>query len=175
MRTRPGQAILPSCFVDGWCTIRGTVQWSCCIFRFVRQFGDGMVWMDFLLFLGAYRESINDETNCGPRSDITLRGVPWSLNMWSLKMVVTPFVVMSVDIRNNLTIFENLLTSVRIASFPCDSGNGSMMSTEMIFQGFWGIVLGWSGVLTALVFDLVFWHLSHPSMYLSMSFWMVGQ
>ena len=87
----------------------------------------------------------------------------------------TPFVVMSVEIGNNLIIFENLLTTVRMAFFPCDSGRGPMISTEMTSQGFGGMVLGWSGVLAALVLDLVFWHLSHPLTYLSMSFQRVGQ
>ena len=88
--------------------------------------------------------------------------------------MATPFAVISVEIGNNWIIFEKRSTMVRIALFPCDSGKGLIMSTDMIFQGHCGTMFDCSGVLAALVTDLVFWHLSHSSTYFSMFFRMVG-
>ena len=103
-----------------------------------------------------YSASMNDEMNCGPRSEITFWGVPWSLNIWSRNIVATPFAVISVEMGNNRIIFKKRSTMVRITFFPCDSGKGPMMSTNMISQGHCGTVFGCNGVLAALVTDLVF-------------------
>ena len=89
--------------------------------------------------------------------------------------MATPFTVILVEMGDNRIILEKRLTMVRIVFFPCDSGRGPIISTDMISQGHCGTVFGCSGVLATLVTDLVFWHLSHPSTYFSMSFRIVGQ
>ena len=76
--------------------------------------------------------------------------------MWSWNIVATPFAVISVEMGNTRIIFEKRSTMVRITFFPCDSGRGPIMSTDMISQGHCGTAFGCSGVLAALVTDLVF-------------------
>ena len=122
-----------------------------------------------------YSAYMNNETNWGPLSEITFWGVPWSLKMWLRNMVATPWAVISMEIGNNQIILENRLTTVRMALFPCNSGNGPMMSTDMISQGFCGISFGCKGIFDALLINLFFWHLSHPATYFSTSFCNVGQ
>ena len=45
-----------------------------------------------------YNAFMNDKMNWGPQSEIIFWEVLWSLNMWSLNIVATPFVVILVEI-----------------------------------------------------------------------------
>ena len=53
-------------------------------------------------------------------------------------MLATPKAVMSVDTGNKCIILEKTSTTVRIAFLPDDSGNGPIMSIDMVSHGFSG-------------------------------------
>ena len=80
-----------------------------------------------------------------------------------------------VDTRNSQIIFEKQLTTIIIAFFPFDSGNGLIKSTEIISHGASGTVFGFNGVFFPDVSVLTLWHLSQPLIYLAMSHLIVGQ
>ena len=118
---------------------------------------------------------MNDETNCGPRSEITFFGMLCSLKISSLKIFATPWEVISVDTGNSRIIFEKRLTMTMIVFFPFDLGNGPIRSTEIISHGASGTAFRFNGVFFPEVSSLTLWHLSQPLMYLAMSCLIVGQ
>ena len=85
---------------------------------------------------------MNDEMNCGPLSEMTFLGVPWSLKMELWKIVATPFEVIVSMMGNKWIILENWSMTTRIAFLPLDWGRGPIRSMEMIFQGDNGILFG---------------------------------
>ena len=118
---------------------------------------------------------MNDETNCGPRSEITFFGILCSLKILSLKIFATPWEVISVDTGNSRIILEKRSTTTIIVFFPFDSGSGPIKSTKIISHGASGTVFGFSGVFFLEVSVLTLWHLSQPLIYLAMSLLIVGQ
>ena len=88
---------------------------------------------------------MNDEMNCGPRSEITFFGMPCNLKISSLKIFAMPWEVISVDTGNSRIILEKWSTTTIMAFFPFDSGNGPIKSTEIISHGASGTAFGFNG------------------------------
>ena len=99
---------------------------------------------------------MKDETNCGPLSEMTFLGVPWSLNMESRNIVATPFEVIESMTGKRCIILENQSTTTRIAFLPSDWGRGPIRSMEMISQGEDGISFGCRGVVLEVVLAFTF-------------------
>ena len=85
------------------------------------------------------------DTNCEPRSDITFRGRPCSLNTCSLYKLATPCDVMVVLQGRKYAFFENRSTITRIVSFPFDVTSGPIRSTLIMAHGSEGISFGCNG------------------------------
>ena len=99
---------------------------------------------------------MNEEMNCGPLSEMTFLGVPWSLNIESQNMVATPFEVIESMMGKRWIILENRSTTTRIAFLPSDWGRGLIRSTEMISQGDDRISFGCRGVILEEVLAFTF-------------------
>ena len=96
------------------------------------------------------------EMNWDPRSDITFRGRPCSLNTCSLYKFATPCDVIVVLHGRKYAFFENRSTITRIISFPFDVTKGPIRSTLIISHGSEGISFGWSGAARGCQSGLLF-------------------
>ena len=85
---------------------------------------------------------MNDETNWGPRSEMTFREVPCNLKIESQNIVATPLKVMVSIMGKRWIILENRFMMTSMVFLPSDCRRGPIRSMEMIFQGEDGISLG---------------------------------
>ena len=81
---------------------------------------------------------MNLDMKIDPLLLITYHGRLNRLVTWSTRSRAHPSDV-SVVVGIKIGCFENLSTMVRIASYPCDSGSGLIMSTEIVCQEKGGI------------------------------------
>ena len=80
--------------------------------------------------------------NCGPLSEIMLSGRPCSFQTLSLNNHANPSALVLSVVGMKCSIFVNLSTTTRMASYPCAKGNFVMKSALMCDQVFSGIEFG---------------------------------
>jgi len=81
---------------------------------------------------------VNSVANCCPLSDTTLSGNPCSLYTLSMKSLANPSAVVPSVVATKCVIFDSLLQTTKIASFPVTISNLVMKSTDICVYGFSG-------------------------------------
>jgi len=101
--------------------------------------------------------------NCGPRSDIIVKGKPVRFHTLSIRswLVCSAVIVALQGDRMIALLWRS--TTVRILSYPCDTGSPMMKSIVIVSQTPLGISFGLRGTLTG-GHILVVWQVAHPLM-----------
>ena len=76
-----------------------------------------------------YNSRVNSATNCGPRSETTLRGMPWSFQTCWMNSLAVPTADRVVNVGTKWARLVKESTTTIIASWPDDSGSSMMKST----------------------------------------------
>ena len=95
---------------------------------------------------------------------------PYNFHTLSLNSLANPFADVFSIVGIKCTIFVNLLTNTRIELYPCASSNLVMKSAEMYAQGFSGVEFGINFPAGCSVQFLLYWQVSHSSIYCFTSF-----
>ena len=83
-----------------------------------------------------FNSLVNSAVNYGLLSDTTLSGNPCSLHALSLKSLANPFAIVSSVVATKCVIFDSLLQTTKITSFPATIGNLVIKSTNMCVHSF---------------------------------------
>src|SRR5579863_3842953 len=102
--------------------------------------------------------------NCGPRSEIMVRGKPVCFHMLSNSSWLVCSAVMVLWHRDKIIALLWRSTMVRILLYPFESGRSMMKSMVIVSQTLLGMSLGFKGTLMG-GHILVVWHVAHPLMY----------
>src|SRR6266705_7176327 len=86
--------------------------------------------------------------NCGPRSDMIVKGKPVRFQTLSMRSWLVCSTVMVVLQGDRMIALLWWSTMVRILSYPCDTGSPTMKSIVIVSQAPLGTSFGLSGTLT---------------------------
>jgi len=102
--------------------------------------------------------------NCGPRSDMIVKGKPVHFHtLFMRSWLVCSAVMVALQGDKMIALLWRSMT-VRILSYPCDTGSPTMKSIVMVSQTPLGTSFGLRGTLTGGRI-LVVWQVAHPLMY----------
>src|SRR6266581_6123074 len=102
--------------------------------------------------------------NCGPQSDMIVKGKPMRFHTLSMSSwLVWSAVIVALQGDRMIALLWRS-TTVRMLSYPCKVGSPTMKSIVMVSQTLLGTSFGLSGTLTGGRI-LVVWQVAHPLMY----------
>src|SRR5882757_8091487 len=111
---------------------------------------------------------MNSATNCGPLSDMTLRGRPWCFQTLSKYNLAEPMAETVVTVSTKCPLLVTVSTTTMTESLPSDSGSSTMKSTLMVSQGSSGMGSGCSSPTGGARSALVRRHISQVEVYFPM-------
>jgi len=101
--------------------------------------------------------------NCGPRSDMILKGKPMCFHTLSMRSWLVCSAMMVALQGDKMIALLWQSTTVRILSYPCNTGSPTIKSIVIVSQTLLGTSFGLSGTLTGGRI-LVVWQVAHPLM-----------
>ena len=82
-----------------------------------------------------YSSRVNSAMNCGPRSETTFWGMPWSFQTCWTNSLAVPAADKVVNVGMKWAHLVKESTTTNMASWPDDSGSSTMKSTLIVSQG----------------------------------------